>query len=74
MEHVEREQRGIELLGHLSAMLKVQPIVSVFSASTQVRPPEVKEFRRKLVPLIREAQKYGWVVNQHLEEPSRLGQ
>ena len=66
-EHVEREQRGIEYLSHLNGALGIQPVVSVYSVSPQVRPPEVKEFRRKLVPLIREAERYGWVVNQHLE-------
>jgi hypothetical protein len=34
---------------------------------------EVSRFRKLLVPMMREAEHYGWVVDQRLREPDRPG-
>ena len=38
-----------------------------------VTPLEVSRFRKILAPMIREAEKYGWTVDQHLKEPGKPG-
>ena len=70
---VERKRRGIELLKQASTSLTTtsssKPAVRVLSVRP-VSPPVAREFRFILTSIIREAEKYGWGVDQILRDPA----
>lgn len=71
-EHFNRKQEGIRLLRNLSSFAdarKAQPILSVHHPSTHTKIAQyhVYDFRGRLAGIIKEAEKYGWNVDQHLK-------
>lgn len=70
-EHVARKQHGIELLKKLTQSLDsaTAPVLSLHhpSPSAKIQKHDLSEFRMRLSGVIREAQKYGWEVDQHLK-------
>ncbi|CAK4023415.1 Hypothetical predicted protein [Lecanosticta acicola] len=68
-EHVIRKQEGTALVKKLSDCLRPPPVLSIYqpSAKSKIAKHDVSLFRARLATVIREAEKYGWKVNQRLE-------
>lgn len=70
---VDRRRRGIEVLKQFSARLTTtpssRPVIRILSLRP-VNPPVAREFRFILASIIREAEKYGWGVDQILHDPA----
>lgn len=68
-ESVVRKQHGIELLKKLSdcKSLKTKPLLTLHHPTGQIAKYDLSEFRSRLAGVIREAEKYGWKVDQHLK-------
>lgn len=67
-ERIMRELRGVQLLKLSSDAMASKPTLSLHHPSRPTRP-DVSAFRRKLVPIMREAEKYGWQLDQYLYGP-----
>lgn len=68
-EHFSRKQEGIRLLRNFADAMKIQPLLSVHrpSVHTNIAKYDVSEFRGRLAGVIKEAERYGWKVDQHLK-------
>lgn len=68
-ESVVRKQQGIELLKRLSECksLRAKPLLTLHHPSPSIAKYDLSEFRSRLAGVIREAEKYGWKVDQHLK-------
>lgn len=70
-EHVVRKQQGVELLRKLSEcdslLTKPQLTLHHPSPAAKIAKYDLSEFRSRLSGVIREAEKYGWQVEQHLK-------
>ncbi|KAK4498944.1 hypothetical protein PRZ48_009455 [Zasmidium cellare] len=68
-ESVVRKRQGIELLKKLSecVSLKAKPRLTVHHPTATTAKYDLSEFRSRLAGVIREAEKYGWTVDQHLK-------
>lgn len=66
-EHVSRKTEGVRLLKSLSGSLPLPPVLTIYHQKSGIGKHDLSEFRSRLAGVIREANKYGWKVDQRLK-------
>ncbi|GAB1727558.1 hypothetical protein NU195Hw_g4633t1 [Hortaea werneckii] len=66
-EFATRRKEGTELLHQLSETIPARPKLRVFDTSANTTRPAKEGFKEELPRIMREAAKYGWVVEENLQ-------